>query len=563
MRQFGCLGDSLIQVAHLVHQSQTLSILAQPYAAFADSFDRVLGHVASLGAARGEEVVTALYHALHESRLLGVHALVYHVSLQRRVAIGFQTVDVQSDLVAQFVDVGHEAKDTDRTGEGGRFSVDIVGTAGDIVTSRSGQVTHRDHDRQALLTKRLESTPYLFAGIGATAGTVDTQHDGLNLVVLGDLANGLDQVFAHDAIPLTVGNLALCVDDGYLAIGFLLGSCDGCQFGGRDLLIVLYTGIDTQQAIHLMGIYQGIHETVLQEFLLGLQTHVLIGIRIEAIGRETTRLGYAGYHLVPNTAHVGHGLQTVSLRHVGAEEGLDSRLERTDLQYLHLHTYLVQNAGVVHLLGRESVPVHLAHGVEAYAVGHGSDIVVHLAITIGIGQYPLAGLLKVQQRLAYLLGSGLSYRQLATAEVDTQYSVILFGQTYVAQYLVQPDGLLLGIHAGTGHLAQHFGPRVARTSLLYHGTPHIEAIDGVLLQLHFRRREHITKQHTHQAAQHHVDNECPQAAAQAAKTAGTNLRLLLTVFSIGHRFSFNLNKTHSIWLFIHFHIFSFHPTTND
>ena len=93
-------------------------------------------------------------------------------------------VELQSELVGeQSADVGEHTEDTDATGEGSGFGIDIVGGTTDVISTRSSVCTHRYHHRLLGLESG-DGTPYLLRGIGTTAGRVDTQHDSLDIVVV-------------------------------------------------------------------------------------------------------------------------------------------------------------------------------------------------------------------------------------------------------------------------------------------------------------------------------------------------------------------------------------------
>ena len=200
--------------------------------------------MASLRAAAGEQVIPALHHGLQQRLLLGVHSLKDDIVLQAGVFVGRDTVDIQTYFVAQGVDIRDGAEDTDRSGEGRRLGVDIIRTAGDIVSSRSGIVTHRNDNRDAVGFDILHGVPDLLGSVSRTARAVDAEDESFDIIVLADLLQGLNHLFAYDTVARVVGDLAFEIEHRHFVLRLRLRPFDERQFVGRDGVIVLRAGID-------------------------------------------------------------------------------------------------------------------------------------------------------------------------------------------------------------------------------------------------------------------------------------------------------------------------------
>ena len=175
-------------------------------------------------------------------------------------------------------------------------------------------------------------------------------------------------------------------------------------------MVVLGTGIDTQERVHILAIDDGIHKTGFEVLFGALQTHKTVRKGIELIDRQVTGIGYGGFVLIPDTVQVLHGLQPVGIGHGGTEIGFYGGLERTYLNDLHLHADLLHETGEVHLLRRETVPTHFSRRIEADAVGYRNEVVVGLTVVLRGSDDPFTAGLEVDQRIAYRFGARRRHR---------------------------------------------------------------------------------------------------------------------------------------------------------
>ena len=201
--------------------------------------------------AGGDEVVSTLHHLLHQVAFFGVQSFIDGIGGEIRMAVGVHTIDVESHLITQVVEIRHRTEDADRTGDGGGFGIDIVRSAGDIIASRSSKVSHRHYDRYSLGAHHLQGTPDLLAGIGTATRRVDTEDECLDIILFGNLSDSLHQLRADDTVTFGIRDLALGIEDCHLVLGFRFGAADRSQVGSIDLMIIFATGIDTQNRIHL------------------------------------------------------------------------------------------------------------------------------------------------------------------------------------------------------------------------------------------------------------------------------------------------------------------------
>ena len=121
---------------------------------------------------------------------------------------------------------------------------------------------------------------------------------------------------------------------------------------------------------------------VCQVFLLWLQRHALIGIGVQLLRSDLATLSYCRFHLAPDAANVLLGLFAVGLRHRSAEIWFYRRLKGTHLQDLHLHTYLLKEAGVVFFLCNHTIPSQRANGIEENLICYRNNVIVGLGISI-------------------------------------------------------------------------------------------------------------------------------------------------------------------------------------
>ena len=307
------------------------------------------------------------------------------------MSVGADTVNVQTDLFAQFLNVGHSAEDSDRTGQGSRLGVDVIRCTGDIVSARCCIIAHRHHYRQTFGLQRLHAVPDLLACVSTATRAVHAEHNSLDLIVLGDGFDLLDSLFGCYTVVGGIGlDVTLGVEHGYAVLQLGFRALNLCELGGAHKLVIFRTAHHTQHLVHLFAVDERVSQVVCNVLLSLLQTHVLVSIAVQIGLADAARCADSCAILVPYTLQVKHCLLLVGLGHRGAEQRLHGALERADLHYLHLHADLLHQAGEVHLLSRQTSPRDVRRGVDVHFVSHGSNVVVRARIVVRVGNDPLS-----------------------------------------------------------------------------------------------------------------------------------------------------------------------------
>ena len=538
MGEFDCLVDSVIESTHFIHDTYLFTLEAQPYTSFADGLDIILADMTAFGTTGSEEVITALYHRLHHRALFGVHALEDEIILERRVLVGRDAIQIQTHFVTQFGYIRNGTENTDRTGDSGRLGIDIIRSAGDIITARSRVVTHRNNNRNAVCFDFLYGMPDLFAGVRRTTRAVDAQYKSLDIVVFLDFLERLHNLFADNTFSILVGYLTFEIEHSHFVFGFGFRTLYSCQLGSREHVVILRAGIDAKQRIHILRIDKRIYQTGFDLLLSALDTHIAVSECIELHRSYMTGCTHRIFVLRPDAVEVLLYLQTVCIGHRGTEERLNGGLECTYLEYLHLHAYLIQQSLVVQPLCRKSVPVDSACRVQTDEVRYGSHIVIGSAVRLRRSDNPFAALLEVEQCVTDSFRVRRAHSHRGIIEPNTENTVIGLRQTDVTQDIVQTDIVLLGVRA-VRQRAHDRSKGVFRLSLLYERTFEFKAVNGLVFEFHFGGRgEHISHQPTQDSAAQEIDSEENEAASQATYSAA---RTLLSV----SRHGVSVEKSHS------------------
>ena len=125
--------------------------------------------------------------------------------------------------------------------------------------------------------------PYLFRPVGAAAGRVDAEHDGLHVFVLLEAAQVADDVFRVDAVR------AARQEPVYFAVGIVDGDDVSAlvlrlvflhvyhvfQSQHGQVVVFVDAGQALQVAAHVVLVDKGVHQSALKAFLGGLQHHQL------------------------------------------------------------------------------------------------------------------------------------------------------------------------------------------------------------------------------------------------------------------------------------------------
>ena len=225
-----------------------------------------------------------------------------------------------------------------------------------------------------------------------------------------------------------------------------------------------------------------------------------------------TRSTDSGLVLAPETVEVLQGLQPVSVGHRGTEEGFNGGLEGADLDDLHLHAEFLHRAGVVHLLGSQTFPIHPTGRVQTDSVCHGRNVVVGLTVTLGGRDDPFAAGLEIEQGVTDRFRTCRCHGQLRTIEPDTDDLIVVLRQTNVTQNIIQSD-IVLGCVVTVRHLTHERRERIVLLRLLDEVALHLKPIDGLVLQIHRRGGEHVTHQPAQQGATNEIHGEENETSA--------------------------------------------------
>ncbi len=298
-------------------------------------------------------------------------------------------------------------------------------------------------------------------------------------------------------------------------------------------MVILRAGVGTQHAIHGLLIDQRVHQSVCHIFLLRLQPHVLIGVDIELLHAQVTALCHGSLQLAPDTVKVLLGLQAICIRHRGTEIWFYGRLECTHFQNLHLHAHFFQYSGVVLTRCRQTVPIHCSRRVQVDTVSHRSHIVVQLSVRVRVGKNPLAGGLVIEQRIPNGLCVCRRHRERPALEIDSLNAVVVLCQSDIAQYIIEPDGIILLIERHRCRTEQ-FCEGVSRCSLFHERAVEAQAIYRSRFQFRCRRREHISHHVAYPSAEADVEQAAYHDGPETAVVAAWALCPLLIYSKVSH-----------------------------
>ena len=140
-------------------------------------------HPAALGAAKREQLISAVDFGLQQCAFLGIHAFEHQIALQISHLIGFYAIEIQSNHIKRSGKVWEHAEDANRTGKRSAFSKDIIGHTRHIITTRSSIIPHRN-DHRFLLLQEHERMMHLLAGVSRTATGINAQHYSFYIIIV-------------------------------------------------------------------------------------------------------------------------------------------------------------------------------------------------------------------------------------------------------------------------------------------------------------------------------------------------------------------------------------------
>ena len=342
-------------------------------------------HAAAVGHDAEEGVVATIYVALHVANLLTVLLGKDEVRLVVAVLVGGDAIPRHAKLIGnQRAVVGNESEDADGARDGRRLGHDVVGRCADHIAARGCQSAHRHYDG-LLLLQHLQCVPYLLRGNGAAARRVDTQHDGLHLLVVSQLLQVFyhrranDGVLAHEAAGHLVDDFAVGIVDGNLLALLLLLRRQADHVGEHHLLHILILS-DAQLALDERTDAVGVHVAV-DEVRLHVVVHVgkdhdaVVGQLVQGFGRHAAAVGHIVEHVLPDALLVGRALFAVIVAHVLARHLLHGALIFAHAGSLILHAQLLVEPRQVVALAAQTLEVNHARFVEEHAVGHRCHVV--------------------------------------------------------------------------------------------------------------------------------------------------------------------------------------------
>ena len=184
------------QAPETIHQATLVRLASGP--------DPALGHFVDLL----DGQVTAGRGSCQKVLVNVAHAGLDHLSqawIQRPAQIGRaleprggHAAGVHAQFVEGLVHGRQHAEHADRAGDGGRIGQHLVGRGGHPVAAGSGHVAHRHDHRFAGFARDLQLAPDQLGAEGTAAGRVDSQHHGLDRVVVARTPNQLGRREAAD-----------------------------------------------------------------------------------------------------------------------------------------------------------------------------------------------------------------------------------------------------------------------------------------------------------------------------------------------------------------------------
>ena len=363
------LGHRLGQTAQLIHQPQRQGLGAGPDAALGDLAHPFGRQFAARGDAADEVVVDAV-HLAREGRALGRGE-----ALARREGVGVfaahrQAAHVDAEAAQSVGQHELAAEHADGAGQGGRLGHDPVRFGTDPIAARGRIGPHGDHHRLAGRARRAHGGQDLFGRLGRAAGRGDAEDDGLHVLVLDGVVDGLGRVVGMDGgAAAEAAPAAPAGDDGPLAAHD--GDGVPARAGALALLAQIFAELDDLGALAGAGLdgdlgLLDLADLVDQAVGQGLFGRIGAGLDqgLQRRGRGLAILGGVAQGAVVDGGHPGgHGL-AVRAGVIALGVFVDGVLVLVALLELGLHPILLKGAAQEQAVGRE------AHSLEAGGVLH-------------------------------------------------------------------------------------------------------------------------------------------------------------------------------------------------
>ena len=489
--QLGQLGgrrDGLGLGAEFIDQTQLLGIQTTPDSALRYLVHRLRAHFASLGHQLDESLIGVL--DVHLDHLLDV-------IWQRPARIdagelgGGDAIGMDTDIFQRLVDGGKQSEDADGAGDRRRLGHDAVGIGGDPVAPGGGHAAHRDHHRLAGCLHGQQFGADLLGGKGAAAGAVDAQHQGLDALILGDLAQQTGEGLPADA----AGGLVAILDgaggdnqaDAWLV---LLGVAVGLTpqiVAEPDVLITHLVLADAGKFGNRLNLFVVSGQFIDQLLLQGIGGGVALGgleplqqlllVRVDGIGGDFARLGRIldiGLPQLIQPAAVG--LARLG-GHVIPGVGLDEGLVGADPEYVGGDVEFFQRRLVVEVVQPQPLDHHGTRRIEQDLIGVGGQQILMLDEEVAAGDHRFAAAAEVIQRP----GDLTEFAQVARLQI----------------LQLQHDPLDLGIVAGLLDGIDHIADQGLRRWLIASQPFLHQAAGGIL---HAALLNQLTGQIQHQGA---------------------------------------------------------------
>uniref|UniRef100_A0A0N4Z2W0 PE-PGRS family protein n=1 Tax=Parastrongyloides trichosuri TaxID=131310 RepID=A0A0N4Z2W0_PARTI len=419
--QFAGLGHSLVQTAQLIDQTQAVRLGAGPDAALGDLADPLRRQLAAFGDAVDEVAVDAV----HPAREGGALALIE--GLRRREGVGVVAADRQTAHVDAEAAQGvgqHElaAEDADRAGQGRGLGHDPVGFRADPIAARRGVGAHGHDHRLARRLGRAHGGQDLFRSFGRAARRGDAEDDGLHVLVLDCVIDGLGGVVRTNVGAAAEGRIvgaatghdgALAADDGDGRLGRARA-----RRRARPLQRGVVAELDDLGVLARLGLGCRFGLFDLTDLVDQLQRQGLIGgVRaglddgLQGVRRRLAVAGDVGDGVVVDGAHPGqHGL-AVRRGVVAVEVRVDRVLELVALLVVGLDAVLLEGAAQEDAVRRQTDGLEARRVLQPQLIGAGGDHIAghhraHRHEALAVGDDRLARGAEAGDRLTHLIGRG-------------------------------------------------------------------------------------------------------------------------------------------------------------
>ena len=418
----GMLGGNLDgqgEAAEGIDEAVGLGLEAGPYAATGYAIDIGAAQAAAVGHTLGESDVEVFDALLHLGLGLGREGA--REGGAGGIAVGGHGIGGDAELLAQeLADFGHGGKDADAAREGGGMGHDGGGKAAHLVAGRGGHAAH-GHDDGLDFAGLAHGVGHGLGGGDGTAGGVDTENDGLDVLIVDGGVEG-----THDIVAIDGGLAARGAARHYIAFGIdegdLVGRLGGLVLGG------ITVGLDdlghaagvVEEGAHVLREAEGVDKAGLEGFLGDVAGEV-VGKVVELLGGEAAVVGHDGGGIVPDGVDVGVDLLAVGVGHIGADVGLAGALVGTGggADELHVDAEFVEESFVEEDFGTDATEVDGAGGMDAYLVGHGGQEIFGLGEALAIGEDGLGALLAEGVEGEHEL-FGLGPGDIGAAEVEVE-----------------------------------------------------------------------------------------------------------------------------------------------